>query len=403
MIPKGWREVRLGDICEFLNGYAFRSEHYAEVGIPILSMSNISLTGEFYTPPRGVKYWPESLLDGLERFLVNDGDLVIAMTDVTPQKALIGRMSIVRSTKPMLLNQRVGLIRPNPSLIDVNYLRAFSNSEYWRKYSNKTSDAGAQANLSTKCIMEGRVLLPPPEQEKIAKILSTWDEAIEKIDSLLKAKLKSKSYYVSSMLNPHQNGWKTYRVSDLGEISKGKGIAKSDITEIGIPCITYGEIYTTHHTVIRCFNSHISKETAKESKRLKKGDIVFAGSGETAEEIGKSVAYLRDEEAYVGGDTIILSPSSHSSLFLSYVFNSSYTRKQLNVLGQGNAVVHLYPKALAEVTVALPKVAQQIKIANCLNSLDEEVLVYKQLIEKFKTQKQGLMQQLLTGKKRVKV
>ncbi len=103
------------------------------------------------------------------------------------------------------------------------------------------------------------------------------------------------------------NGWNFLPLSKLGTFSKGKGILKDQVINSGFPCIRYGEIYTKHDFIVRKFNSFISEEVAKESNKIKNGDILFAGSGETTEEIGKAVAYIGNEIAYAGGDIIILS------------------------------------------------------------------------------------------------
>ena len=84
----------------------------------------------------------------------------------------------------------------------------------------------------------------------------------------------------------------------MGSFSKGKGISNSDKKEKGFPCITYGEIYTTHDYVIKDFSSFTDIETAKKSQRIKKNDVLFAGSGETLDEIGKCVAFTKNVEAY---------------------------------------------------------------------------------------------------------
>ncbi|MFC1595823.1 restriction endonuclease subunit S, partial [Candidatus Margulisiibacteriota bacterium] len=103
--------------------------------------------------------------------------------------------------------------------------------------------------------------------------------------------------------------WDINTLEKSGIFHKGAGISKSDITREGIPCILYGHIYTLHNFYIKQFFSFINKATSQKSKLIKKGDVLFAGSGETIEEIGKCVAYLNDIEAYAGGDIIIFRPN----------------------------------------------------------------------------------------------
>ena len=79
--------------------------------------------------------------------------------------------------------------------------------------------------------------------------------------------------------------WKVKRLGELGAFLKGSGIRKDEVVTEGFPSIRYGEIYTHHHDHVRAFNSFITPETAQKSRRLEKGDLLFAGSGETARKL----------------------------------------------------------------------------------------------------------------------
>lgn len=105
------------------------------------------------------------------------------------------------------------------------------------------------------------------------------------------------------------NDWEVKRLGDIGTFFKGKGISKSELKERGINAVRYGEIYTIHDYFIKEFQSFISQETANNSFKLKNGDLLFAGSGETLEDIGKSVAFVEEKEAYAGGDIVVLRPN----------------------------------------------------------------------------------------------
>ena len=179
-----WEEVRLEDHLEsFQNGYAFKASHYEETGIPIITMGNIGLDVKFNERLSKVNYW--SYDKALERYEVNNGDLLIAMTDVTPDKNLIGRMTIVTTDKTFYLNQRVGLIKPKPTL-DKHFLRCLSNDVCWRRYSLAVSASGVQANMSTKDIKNGTIKLPSfKEQQKIAAVLTNADKEIELLEQQL--------------------------------------------------------------------------------------------------------------------------------------------------------------------------------------------------------------------------
>lgn len=105
-----WEEVKLGELIEeFVNGYAFTASNYKNHGIPIITMGNISLDGNFDERQLKQNFWEDD--DALEKYKIKLGDLLIAMTDVTPDKNLIGRMTIVDVDKTFYLNQRVGLLK----------------------------------------------------------------------------------------------------------------------------------------------------------------------------------------------------------------------------------------------------------------------------------------------------
>src|SRR5690606_2069948 len=132
---------------------------------------------------------------------------------------------------------------------------------------------------------------------------------------------------------------------------------------------------------------------------LKKGDLLFAGSGETKEEIGKSVAFVSDELAFVGGDIVILSPNKDGlSSFLGYLLNSKVIQKQKAANAQGDAVVHIYSSSLKDIQIPLPPLPEQEAIAGALSDADAWIESLEQLIAKKRLIKQGAMQELLTPK-----
>jgi type I restriction enzyme S subunit len=196
--------------------------------------------------------------------------------------------------------------------------------------------------------------------------------------------------------------WEVKKLGEIGTFSKGKGILKNDVIESGFPCIRYGEIYTTHNYIIKNFKSFINETIANESQEIFKGDILFAGSGETIEDIGKCVAYMGEERAYAGGDIIIFKPHSDFSEAISYTLETDIAKRQKRFMGQGNSIVHLYSSDLQKLKIPIPPLPEQQKIAEILSTFDEAINVTKQIIEELKGRNIGLAQQLLSGKMRLK-
>ena len=177
---------------------------------------------------------------------------------------------------------------------------------------------------------------------------------------------------------------KSFRLSELGDFIKGHGTIKfSDLEESGVPCLRYGEIYTTYGEVTTKLNSCVSSKLASKCTPLLHGDIVFVASGETAEGIGKAVAWMGSGKSVVGSDIIILRNHGQNPAFLGYALNSYDVVKQKFRLGKGRSVVHIHTNELASLVVNLPSLSEQRKIVEILTCWDKaiEQLSLLQLLE----------------------
>ncbi len=208
--------------------------------------------------------------------------------------------------------------------------------------------------------------------------------------------------YKQTEIGAIPSDWNVRTLSEIGTFKKGKNIKKDSVLIEGIPCIRYGEIYTHHDEYVKRFYSFINEETARQSQSIKAGDLLFAGSGETAEEIGKCVAYLDAVEAYAGGDIIILSPDDYDSKYLGFLMNYKIVVAQKSQLGQGDAVVHIYSSSLGKISIPIPPTkTEQTAIATVLSDTDALIEGLEKIIAKKRAIKKGGMQELLTGKRRL--
>ena len=252
------------------------------------------------------------------------------------------------------------------------------------------------------------VLLPPPaEQRAIAEALSDVDELLAVLEALIAKKRAVKQAAMQQLLTgktrlPGFSGeWGTKRLGEIGGFSKGRGIKREDVSDTGLPCIRYGELYTRYKDYILNPVSRIPPAVALEALPIKKGDLLFAGSGETAEEIGICAAYLGEEPAYAGGDIITLTPSRQNPIYLGHLMNHPTVAAQKARYGQGDAVVHISAGNLAQVKIDLPPLMEQTTIANILSDMDAEIAALERRRDKVRAVKQGMMQQLLIGRVRL--
>ena len=131
------------------------------------------------------------------------------------------------------------------------------------------------------------------------------------------------------------------------------------------------------------------------------GDILFAASGETPDEIGRCTAYLGREQAYAGGDIIVWTLHGQNPVFLGYLMNHPVVAKQKARMSQGDAVVHVSARNLARVQIELPPMPEQDAIAAILSDMDTEIAALELRRQKTRAIKRGMMQQLLTGRIRL--
>jgi type I restriction enzyme S subunit len=167
-----WTEVRLGDVCKVVPGYAFKSKDWSENGIPVLKIKNITLNNTVDLSE--VDHVPCALLTPkLEKFLLKDGDIVVAMTGATA-----GKVGKLRSNTKVLLNQRVAKIEPVRAHRD--FIWAVVSSEEYQRRFFRLADGAAQPNMSGSQI-EGVIIRLPslPEQRMIGQIIASYDNLIE--------------------------------------------------------------------------------------------------------------------------------------------------------------------------------------------------------------------------------
>lgn len=195
-------------------------------------------------------------------------------------------------------------------------------------------------------------------------------------------------------------GWEVRRLGSLGEFSKGGNISRDDLQEYGKCAILYGDIYTKYNIQTSIAKNHISEKTAEKSVRITKGDVLLTGSGETKEDIGKTIVYLGDE-AFIGGDVILFRQQNNNSTFLSYALNSQYAKDYRYKESKGEIIVHIYASSLKRLFLALPPIEEQIKVVKYLDgqidAIDSEIEVINNQISLLQERKQIIINEVVTG------
>ena len=198
--------------------------------------------------------------------------------------------------------------------------------------------------------------------------------------------------------------WEVRHLGRLGRLFKGGGGSKEDEQESGVPCVRYGDLYTQHQFFITATRACVAPELADTVYTpIRYGDVLFAGSGETIDEIGKSAVNLLPGRACCGGDVIVFRPSIDADArFLGYAMDCAATARQKASIGRGFTVVHIYSSDLKYVTVAFPPLREQGAIVRFLDHADRRIRAYirakGKLIALLEEQKQATIHEAVMGR-----
>ena len=195
--------------------------------------------------------------------------------------------------------------------------------------------------------------------------------------------------------------WEVRKLGQMGSLAKGNGGTKEDEALAGVPCVRYGDLYTTHTFFIEKARSFVGPETAKNYTLIRLGDVLFAGSGETIDEIGKSAVNLMQPPACCGGDVILFRPQRDLvARYMGYVTDCKPIAAQKATMGRGITVYHIYGSQLRHLTLPLPPLPEQSAIVRYLDFADRRIRRYvsakRKLIALLEEEKQAVVNRAVT-------
>ena len=399
-LPKGWKRMKLGNICEIqAGGTPNRSvDTYWNGTIPWIGSASckdksIIKAKEFITK--------EGLSNSSAKLLKN-GTTLIALVGATIGKT--GFLKLECATNQNI----VGLYPKNTEELDPFYLYLTTQTLYpvFLYLGNKQFQI---ANLSF--VKEQKILFPPlAEQKAIANLLEVWDRAIEKTEQLISAKEQQFKWLLKKLISDQQQNptWKTVKLDEVGTISSA-GVNKKIIEgEKKVRLVNYLDVLNKDFIFSYELNHWV---TAPEKKTMqcnvKKGDIFFTPSSEIQGDIAHSAVAMEDIEKAVYSYHIVRFRLTEKwdLIFRAYVFKSSYFYHQAYKLCMGSGQRYVISQdAFRNMTVSVPKsIKQQNKIAHILYTAQKEIDLLKKTMEKYRIQKKGLMQKLLTSHWRLKI
>lgn len=401
MLPEGWKIFRGEEIAQKITkgqSPKWQGFEYQKDGAIFITSENVR---DGFLDISRPKFLPVEFSNKIKGSQLKKGDVLINLVG-----ASIGRSCLYKKNFPHAnINQAVCTFRTN-SYADPHFLALFFQYPKTIDRLICGQNASARPNISLGDIKNFEVLLPPlPEQKKIAAILSTWDRAIEGTEKLLANSQQQKKALMQQLLTgkkrlPGFTGeWVTKKLKDISKIYDGTH-QTPDYVEIGVP------FYSVEHLTSGKFNNtkFVSEEiyqNESKKRKIEENDILLTRIGDigTARIIDWNV-----RASFYVSLALIKSSKVMSPKFFECTLNGEFFKREL-----WHRTIHVaFPKKInlgdiGDCSIYFPPLPEQQAIAAILTTADEEITALESDLSRLRQEKKALMQQLLTGKRRVTV
>lgn len=417
VIPEDWEIKQIGDLRPFVtSGSRGWASFYSDRGAPFIRITNLT-RGSIYLDLSDLRFvsLPSDNREGA-RTQLQTGDVLISIT------ADIGIVGYVSPQVPRsaYINQHIALVRFDPSNFNSKFISYFLASEKPQKLFRAFTDSGAKAGMNLMTIRQIRLALPPTkaEQEAIAEALSDADTLIESLEQLLAKKRQIKQGAMQELLTgkkrlPGFSGeWEVKPLGDLFDFSGGFTASRDQLTSEGYCYLHYGDIHTSKKSFVDVHSEYqnipkldIPLKKVSSVSLLDDGDVVFVDASEDDEGTSKHVVIINpDAIPFISGLHTIVAKSRTDALehqYRRYCFQTTAVKAQFRFFAVGTKVSGISKSNIARVTLQVPSVPEQTAIAAILSDMDTEIAALETKLTKTRQLKQGMMQELLTGRIRL--
>ena len=365
LCPDGVEYRALGELFNTRNGYTpskTNKNFWTNGTVPWFRMEDIRENGTILN--HAIQNVSENAIKGS----LFPADSIIVATSAT-----IGQHALIKV--PSIANQRFTYLMVKKNFkerFDAKFLYyyCFKLDEYCKKCLNQSNFA----TVDMKKFAKFEFPIPPlAVQQEIVRILDSFTklekELEQELEKELAARQKQYEYYKNLLLDfkNEKENIRWVKLEDIGiDFYRGNGIKRNEVTNDGIPCVKYGEIYTSYEITFTNCISHTDISYITNPKYFEYGDILFAITGESIEDIAKSIAYLGSDKCLAGGDIVVMKHNQNPR-YLSYALSTLDAIKQKEKGKVKTKVVHTNVQSIKEIVIPLPSLEEQEKIANILD------------------------------------
>lgn len=319
----------------------------------------------------------------MKQFVAKAGDLIVSCAGT------IGEVyELPKDAEEGVFNQALMRVRVNNEVVNKEiFITVFSSMI--DKFSKIYSNGSAIKNIPPFAdLKKTQVYLPCKEEQiVIAQLLRSLDERIATQNKIIEDLKKLKSAIIEKHYCKVEK--QIACVGDLGEPFSVGNLAKDDLTETGIPCVIYGELFTTYGETISQIESHTYKTEG--IILSKKGDLLFPSSTTVDAMSLIAPSVINMDGVILGGDMfgIHISPNFNAQ-YLSYYFNH-IAKRQLAKFAKGSTIIHLHYADIEKAKLLLPSLEEQNRMAKCLVTLDDKIKKERTFFDLLNSQKAYLL------------
>ena len=377
-----WKEHKLEDITAEIGDGIHATPIYDDNGtFYFVNGNNISEYGIIITATTQKVTEEEALRNNASA--LNSYSILLSINGTVGNVALYKNESIMLGKSACYINVS--------SNINRNYIFYYLMMPKCQFYFTSELTGTTIKNLSLKSIRKTKVLLPNAnEQSKIARLFDAINERIVTQNKIIEDLKKLKSAIIENHYN--QTEKQTASIADLGEPFSVGNLAKDDLTETGMPCVVYGELFTTYGETISQIESHTNKITGMILS--KKGDLLFPSSTTVDAMSLIAPSVINVDGVILGGDMFgIHINHNYNAQYLSYYFNH-IAKRQLAKFAKGSTIIHLHYADIEKAKLLLPSLEEQNRMAKCIMSLDAKMNIETFFISLLNSQKTHLLRQM---------
>ncbi|MBV33910.1 MAG: hypothetical protein CMP47_00320 [Rickettsiales bacterium] len=401
MVPNGWKTEKLASICTKITDGAHHSPKSVPSGYPMFSVKDMTHSGFRSESARHIS---EADFKALERQnckpLLND--ILIAKDG-----SILKYCFVVEEEIDGVILSSIALLRPNLNIVEPKFISHYFSQDWVKFYVGKALTSGSGVpRIILKDFKSIKIPLPPlPEQRKIAKILSTWDKAITTTERLIDNSKQQKKALMQLLLTGKRRfsgftkDWKQIHLGDIGKCITGLTYKPSDTVDDGMLVLRSSNIQDSK----LAFEDNVFVNAdLKVKSKTQENDILVCVRNGSKNLIGKSTLIKGRAIGQAHGAFMTLFRSKYP-LYVSQLFQSDEFFRQVN-MNLGATINSINTSDLHKFKFSIPTDENEINaIAACLSNAEKEIEVLQQQLVDLNQEKKALMQQLLTGKRRVKI